>query len=414
MMMKRKCVLGVLKTEEGLRIKEEMLCWLRDKYDVITVEQNAPGKLLEYPALKLAVETAIEFNEPILYIHTKGAANVNQAQFFVRELWKREFNRHAEEYFQFDAKPQCKAPIVSSSTNVCWFNAFTMNVAAAKEIQKTFGFTENRWHYESAIIPMKVEVIGRLADIDNLNIQFNKFYEAFDKSTKYITGFQPILSLTSWKKRIDTVHKTIENIINVSNPHKIVLTLSTSEFPNKENDLPRSVMDLTKDKLEILWIEENENKYKSFKKILFTMQKYPNHPIVSADDDCLYNEDYVGKLYEAWKKLPWAICSYNADVATKPYRFGCGAACLYPPNCFGNLALDMLNDDILKTCHDDIFYGVLAMHLRIPIIDIYGDNSKYKPFEFHDEIEGLYNTGKEVNGSIAIRVCEYEYNKFIL
>src|SRR5574344_529876 len=112
MMMKRKCVLGVLKTEAGLRIKEEMLGWLRDKYEVITVEQNAPGKLLEYPALKLAVETAIEFNEPILYIHTQGAANVNQAQFFVRELWKREFNRHAEEYFQFDDKPQCKAPIV--------------------------------------------------------------------------------------------------------------------------------------------------------------------------------------------------------------------------------------------------------------------------------------------------------------
>lgn len=28
--MKRKCVLGVLKTAEGLRIKEEMLGWLNE------------------------------------------------------------------------------------------------------------------------------------------------------------------------------------------------------------------------------------------------------------------------------------------------------------------------------------------------------------------------------------------------
>ena len=66
-MNKRKCVLGVLKSEEGLKIKEEMLSWLSPLYDVELVEVDPPNdKLFEYPFIKRACEKSIETNEPIL------------------------------------------------------------------------------------------------------------------------------------------------------------------------------------------------------------------------------------------------------------------------------------------------------------------------------------------------------------
>ena len=65
--MKRKCVLGVLKTAEGLRIKEEMLGWLNEKYDVTLVEVDPPNdngykvvtstKLGELKNIKLAISS---------------------------------------------------------------------------------------------------------------------------------------------------------------------------------------------------------------------------------------------------------------------------------------------------------------------------------------------------------------------
>ena len=53
-MSKRKCVLGVLTTEAGLKIKEEMLSWLNDYYEVFVVEDNG-----NYQTAKIKVK-AIE------------------------------------------------------------------------------------------------------------------------------------------------------------------------------------------------------------------------------------------------------------------------------------------------------------------------------------------------------------------
>ena len=62
-MNKRKCVLGVLKSEEGLRIKEEMLGWLNEKYDVTLVEVDPPNDIeFELPFIKKDCEVSIESN----------------------------------------------------------------------------------------------------------------------------------------------------------------------------------------------------------------------------------------------------------------------------------------------------------------------------------------------------------------
>ena len=136
--MKRKCVLGVLKTEEGLRIKEEMQLWLRPNYEVICVEQDPPGELIEFPAMLEAIMLSLHTNEPILYLHTKGAANIHGNQKFVRQLWQYEFTKNADWYFkQIEAdEPKVAAPIVSKKRGITWFNGFSFNPAAANNMIK--------------------------------------------------------------------------------------------------------------------------------------------------------------------------------------------------------------------------------------------------------------------------------------
>ena len=176
--MKRKCVLGVLKTAEGLRIKEEMLDWLNEKYDVTLVEVDPPNDIeFEYPFIKKACEVAIESNEPVLYLHTKGAAMQNNAQALVREFWHKIFTDEADTYFKYvDAdEPTCSAPIVGKEKHACWFNGFILNVAAANSILKILTVHTDRYWFETGMLKeANVNVIGKRS-ADDANIAFQNF-----------------------------------------------------------------------------------------------------------------------------------------------------------------------------------------------------------------------------------------------
>ena len=48
-----------------------------------------------------------------------------------------------------------------------------------------------------------------------------------------------VVTMTSWKKRIDYVSISILSLLKQTvKPRSIELNLSEEEFPNKENDLP--------------------------------------------------------------------------------------------------------------------------------------------------------------------------------
>ena len=84
----RYCVLGVLKSPRGLQIRDEMLSWLLNEYNVYCVEQKMPGKLFEYPALRFAQWLCIEKGcEDVLYVHTKGAGRPSDVQKKIRKMW---------------------------------------------------------------------------------------------------------------------------------------------------------------------------------------------------------------------------------------------------------------------------------------------------------------------------------------
>lgn len=221
---------------------------------------------------------------------------------------------------------------------------------------------------------------------------------------KKYNGEKAVISMTSWTARIDTVHKTIENLLTMCPGFHVCLTLSLEEFPNGVFSLPRSLTDLEKrNKFEIIWVEKN---YKAFKKVLFAIMKYPQVPVISADDDCIYTENYAEKLYNAWDSCEriHQIVGYNIDHGSWPYQFPCGPACLYPPGCFGQYGVLFLSDKILESANDDLYYGALAYHLRIPFVDV----ADRTPFTFHDENEPIHANVEQLIDARNICISEVQ------
>lgn len=415
--MKRKCVLGVLKTEAGLLIKEEMLAWLEPFYDVETVEVDPPNDVeFELPFIKRACEVAIENHESVLYLHTKGAAMPNRAQPIVREMWKRIFTGERDNYFRIaDERDDAAAiaPFIARERKICWYNGFVMNQYAAGAILKKLSIHEDRYWFEQEMLKeSEVTVLGQwnCEEGNQAWMMTEKFVSTVSNHDNVPEGKLPVIvSLTSWKKRINTVGKTIESILDHCNPYKIVLTLSGEEFPNLANDLPFDLLQYARDgEVEIQWVHGN---VRSFKKVLYTLERYKNFPVVSADDDCLYKEDYVKVLYEKWLRDKKAIWTYKRDTNTKVFFFGHGPACLYPPNCFGEYGLLALNPQIVDSNHDDIYYGVLAKMMNIHVKQAVEDPQRV-PYIFHDEIDGL-SEGSEMDGVLCINLCIKSYFDFI-
>lgn len=110
------------------------------------------------------------------------------------------------------------------------------------------------------------------------------------------------LSLTTFGYRVNDVHLTIESLFQQSvKATRIVLWLSTRDFPNKEADIPVILKKQMKRGLEVAFCEEDLGPYTKF---FYTLKKYPDSLILTVDDDVLYAADTVDLLYRAYLKNP--------------------------------------------------------------------------------------------------------------
>ena len=160
-------VIGCLMTESGKQIKGEMLQALAC-HNLFPVEQEPPGKLAEYPALYYAIQMALDTKSPILYVHTKGAANsipfippipgrksipdfmpfgatLRDWQPTVRKMWYHEFTGcKLNEYITVVSTdmPMVACPFTGKG-KATWLNGFIMNCSAAQELYKIFKYTDN-------------------------------------------------------------------------------------------------------------------------------------------------------------------------------------------------------------------------------------------------------------------------------
>jgi len=211
--------------------------------------------------------------------------------------------------------------------------------------------------------------------------------ETYPSFGKKYNGEKAIISLTSWKARISTCSKTIFSLLKQCPGFHIVLVLSEEEFPKMMDELPEDLKVFADNELiEVLWVYKN---YKSFKKVLFTMDKYRDVPVISADDDCIYTCNYAQELYDAWANDVRSIQTFHSCPVT---HYQHGPTTLYTPYCFLKYGIEKLNQNILNTNHDDVYYGCLANNLGIKI----KDNCNKICYVFHDTFEAL-SSGKTIN-----------------
>ena len=190
-----------------------------------------------------------------------------------------------------------------------------------------------------------------------------------------------IVSLTSFPARIKKVYLTIYSILKQTiKPKKIILYLSKKQFDEIDN-LPSTLKKIAKDELvEIRFVDGD---IRSHKKYYYAVEEYPDHPILTIDDDIIYPENLIEVLLNTAGKWPGAVCCTHAhkviisDNHLAPYSvwdqetqevdtvqagivpIGCGGV-LYPPHCFdGTEVLEMskflsicpLADDLWLKCH---------------------------------------------------------------
>ncbi|MDD3436076.1 MAG: hypothetical protein PHC64_02880 [Candidatus Gastranaerophilales bacterium] len=190
-----------------------------------------------------------------------------------------------------------------------------------------------------------------------------------------------IISLTSFPERMYDVHFALYSLLNQSlKPDEVILWLGVEEFPNKENDIPKNILNLKENGLTIKWCKD----IKSYKKLIPALKEYPNDLIVTADDDLYYSEHWLELLYNAYlqepdyihchrahriifdeknKILPYNQWPHCIQSVEKSFLNFCttGGGVLYPPN---SLYKDVFNEELfLKLCPttDDLWFWSMAV-----------------------------------------------------
>jgi len=217
---------------------------------------------------------------------------------------------------------------------------------------------------------------------------------------------QIIISLTSWKKRIQNVPMVIQSILTGTKPpDKIVLNLSTDEFLLKDKELPTYLLMLKEtNKIEINWVKENT---KAFKKIIPTMKLYPESVVISIDDDIIYPEFFLEKMVSKYNETGNIITWWDSKINNIP--FVTGDSTLYDTEKLTPFIYEKLTQEIINSNADDIWYSWCIRQLGLNITPITNYKSA-KYFCHFNDIDRLSN-GQYTNKN-TIDIITKTYGKF--
>lgn len=227
-----------------------------------------------------------------------------------------------------------------------------------------------------------------------------------------------IASLTTYGSRINSVELTIKSILNqTKKADKVILWLAEDEF--NLNNIPINLLNLHKNNLiEIKFCKD----LKSYKKLIPTLIFYPNDIIITFDDDILFKEDLIERLYEEHLKFPdIIICArahkmlFNLDNSLKSYKKWnhriedfCenydifptgGAGALYPPNCFYK---DICNEELflsLSPSADDVWFKAMTLMNNKKSKVLSQDKKEFTKLEIIEDTQDytLYNDNRYLN-----------------
>lgn len=167
-----------------------------------------------------------------------------------------------------------------------------------------------------------------------------------------------VVSMTSWRKRIDNVIKVVKSIMNNTiQPDRLYLNLSKVEFEGI--NLPKDLIDYfdSDERLIINWVEGPNTK--SMKKIFPILQYLQDDDIIiDADDDILFPEDLIEsrlKDFENYNKMYCVSSNTHNTVNFFGKMKVVSAMSLFQKKMFRHWK-SFLTPRILSTYNDDRTY----------------------------------------------------------
>ena len=225
-----------------------------------------------------------------------------------------------------------------------------------------------------------------------------------------------IVSLTTYPRRFDVVHITLETIFHQTlKPDMIILYLSKEEL--KEDSIPKHILKLKKRGLTIEIVDGN---LKSYKKLIYTLNRFPDDIIITVDDDILYPKFFLEKLYKKHIEYPREIVAYRCAIMRKkdektltPYISwkaakgiekpsydlfftGVGGV-LYPPN---SLDKDVMEKSLflkLAPLADDVWFKAMSLKSETKVIQVFSDFVEFPIINDKSQEDALWRTNNGLN-----------------
>lgn len=127
------------------------------------------------------------------------------------------------------------------------------------------------------------------------------------------TDLPLVVSLTSIPSRLGILHLTIRSLLRQTvQPEKIILWLNHE----LEDQLPKRLTRLQNNRFEIRFA----NQYCAHRKLVHALKAFPNHIIVTCDDDLLYRPNWLEWLIAEYRKHPTAITGHECRCIAQTRR----------------------------------------------------------------------------------------------
>jgi len=185
-----------------------------------------------------------------------------------------------------------------------------------------------------------------------------------------------IVTFTSIPSRLHVLSTTVRSLLNQSvQPERIILWLNNE----LEGQLPRSLTCLVGNRFTI----EFRQGYSSHRKLTFALADFPNHILVTCDDDLMYPTNWLERLLTEHARYPKDIIAhecrtiaYGPDGELQAYQYwqaekpggsqantlaiGYGGT-LYPAKSFDSEVLNTERYTALAPKADDLWFKAMAI-----------------------------------------------------
>ena len=214
-----------------------------------------------------------------------------------------------------------------------------------------------------------------------------------------------VVSLTSYKPRLGIVDITIRSIFNQSYlPEKIVLWINENEMEL----IPKRLKTLENDFFQV----KETSLTTSHKKLIHTIEEFPQTAIITIDDDVIYPSNLVENLYKQHLEHPthiignmvrkigyengeiapykhWSIVKDSA-LSDKNLAIG-GSGILYPPGALHKDVQDVKTFMQLAPRADDLWFKVMALKNNTSVMKAGTTSGRQYPI-FGSQKTALKNT----------------------